>query len=292
MGKGARNYAELTVKRLFALSGNKCAKCEITLILNEGTNIAQICHIAAANEGGERYDHLMTDEQRASFENLILLCGNCHKITNNVQIYDTDKLKKMKAEHELKYSGVQPSEALQDIFLSSIAYDIDFTEREEWGILKDIIKYALDNPENTNLSDAEIKSNHKFRNTKEKAKINFPESQLSRFAELFRNTTARKIAIEKYLEQLSNTDPIQVDELNEAIISKYCEIKGVSNPDEKVSDIKFIEALAQSLIPVAKIKSPAYQAVAKALAIQSFEFCAIGEKTIQELQNAQLNLFD
>lgn len=92
---------------LFALSGNKCAfpKCEQEIINKDGVVIGEICHIEAAEKGGERYNPDQDDEQRRSFDNLILLCSNHHKITNNVQNYPTWKLKKMKDDHEKNLTG-------------------------------------------------------------------------------------------------------------------------------------------------------------------------------------------
>ena len=95
----------LTIKRLYALSGNQCAfpDCDVTFVSPEdGTNISNICHIEAAEEGGERYNPNSNDTERKSFENLILLCPNHHKITDNVNIYTVDVLRKMKQEHEDK----------------------------------------------------------------------------------------------------------------------------------------------------------------------------------------------
>lgn len=294
MGVGPRNYSDLTLKKLFMLSGNKCPNCDTTLVLTDGTVLAEICHIEGANKGGERYNELMTDTERASFNNLILLCSNCHKKTNNIVLFDKDRLVQMKKEHEAKYISYIPAKLDESRFVSSQSYDIDFTEKEEWGILEEIIKYALENVPNENLSVEQIRNNSGFLNTKEKVKLNFPSNQVGRFAELFTSTTARKLTIENFLSKLSDTDPYKVDELKETITSKYCSLKGVTTADTKIGDIKVIENLALTLIPIAKINSPHYQAIAKALVIQTFEYCFIGEKTIQERQKESTiwTLFD
>lgn len=93
------------VKRLFALSGNKCAypNCTEDLVNAKGTVIGEICHIEAAEKGGERFNEKSNDEYRRSFENLILMCGKHHKETNNTNEYTTPKLKKFKADHEKKF---------------------------------------------------------------------------------------------------------------------------------------------------------------------------------------------
>lgn len=92
-----------TIKRLFAYSKNQCAfpTCEALLISEEGTVIGEICHIKAKSEGGLRYDSNQTDEERHSFDNLILLCPSHHTIIDDLlNGYTVEKLCTMKKEHE------------------------------------------------------------------------------------------------------------------------------------------------------------------------------------------------
>lgn len=93
---------QATIKSLFAKSGNQCAfpDCQQILVDEDDDFVGQICHIAAANSGGERYDSSMTDEQRRSGDNLILLCYPHHVKTNNVECYPVTTLRKMKRDHE------------------------------------------------------------------------------------------------------------------------------------------------------------------------------------------------
>lgn len=97
-------YTETTLKKLFALSGNMCAfpGCKQNII-DEDMVVGEICHIEAAEQGGERYNKTQTNEERRSFGNLVLLCANHHKITNNVEKYSVEKMKTMKKEHEKKF---------------------------------------------------------------------------------------------------------------------------------------------------------------------------------------------
>lgn len=90
------------VKRLFAVSKNQCAfpGCKEAIVDDKGTVIGEICHIESAEEGGERYNKDSDDEYRRSFENLILMCSNHHKKTNNVIEYTSEKLTKFKLDHE------------------------------------------------------------------------------------------------------------------------------------------------------------------------------------------------
>ena len=62
-----------------------------------------MAHIRSKREGSSRYDKDQTDEQRDSYENLILLCPNHHTLINkreNENIYSVDVLIKMKIAHE------------------------------------------------------------------------------------------------------------------------------------------------------------------------------------------------
>lgn len=44
-----------------------------------GHFVGQLCHIEAAEPGGERFNHVMTNEQRRAFENLTLICYAHHR---------------------------------------------------------------------------------------------------------------------------------------------------------------------------------------------------------------------
>jgi hypothetical protein len=93
------------IRKLFAHSGNQCAfpDCSEPLIDGDDDYIGQICHIEAANEGGERYNPNQTDEERRSFENLLILCHKHHIKTNNVQEFPVKRLQEIKALHEAKF---------------------------------------------------------------------------------------------------------------------------------------------------------------------------------------------
>ncbi len=104
----ARQYKPSTIKRLYALSGNQCGNpnCDRALIAkDEKTSISKICHIEAASENGPRYNPDMTDDERRHFDNLILLCGECHSIIDNKENednYTVSLLKEWKKNHEDK----------------------------------------------------------------------------------------------------------------------------------------------------------------------------------------------
>ena len=88
MGEKARQYKPSTVRRLDTLSRNECAApdCDRKLIARDGeTIVSKICHIEAASENGPRFNPEMDDDDRRHFNNLILLCDECHNIIDNIE---------------------------------------------------------------------------------------------------------------------------------------------------------------------------------------------------------------
>ncbi|MEN5286261.1 hypothetical protein ABE494_10010 [Stenotrophomonas lactitubi] len=98
-----------TIIALFAKSGNVCAfpGCTHELITARNVFVGQTCHIEAANPGGQRFNHNSTDEQRRSFDNLLLLCYQHHKETDDVETYDVNSLRAIKYKHE-SLNGKKP----------------------------------------------------------------------------------------------------------------------------------------------------------------------------------------
>ena len=62
MASQARNYTPLTLKKLFAHSGNQCSfpNCKEILVNPDNALNSNICHIEGANEKGERYNPNIT----------------------------------------------------------------------------------------------------------------------------------------------------------------------------------------------------------------------------------------
>lgn len=111
-----------TIKRLFALSGNRCAfpRCSVALV--EGTTfVGEICHIRARSEGGPRFDPEQSDAERHGFENLLLLCPTHHKVIDDDDVaYTTERLCAMKLEHENTTGQVpEPTDSIAQAILVS-----------------------------------------------------------------------------------------------------------------------------------------------------------------------------
>lgn len=102
------------------MSGNVCAfpGCQVPIVEAAGTVTGEICHIKAQSPQGPRYDTKQTEEERHSYENLILLCRRHHKVVDTeADIYDVPALKEIKAIHE---RIVGRAETEQDYFFARI----------------------------------------------------------------------------------------------------------------------------------------------------------------------------
>lgn len=111
-----------TKRQLFLLSGNKCAfpGCEQVLLDQFGHFVGQICHIEAAKEVGERFNHNQTNEERRHISNLVLMCPTHHGVTNNVIEYPVSRMQEIKHAHESKaYTGNGLTASDAELFIDS-----------------------------------------------------------------------------------------------------------------------------------------------------------------------------
>jgi len=122
----ARRYiTRKTLAALFAKSGNVCAfpGCNDELVTRRNLFIGQICHIEAANPSAPRFNPNSNDEERRSFENLVLFCYRHHKETDDASTFDVQSLKSMKQEHEAKH-GQKPFK-VNEAFLHRLESEMD-----------------------------------------------------------------------------------------------------------------------------------------------------------------------
>lgn len=152
-----------TVRELFLKSGNLCAfpNCPHLLMNADGVFISQICHIEAAEPGGPRFNEDMTNEERRDFSNLMLMCHQHHKVTDDVTKYSSVSLKQMKESHESRFAS--PERVILDSIkdwtksyqstmpknlgklLKALGATFEDDEREEFlsNVRKYIAKYQL-----------------------------------------------------------------------------------------------------------------------------------------------------
>lgn len=105
-----------THKILWGRSGNKCAICKNTLIVDSADSdddpsiVGDEAHIIARKETFTRGDYnSLTPEQRDHYSNLILLCKVHHKqIDDQPAYYTVERLRDVKAAHEREEAAKRP----------------------------------------------------------------------------------------------------------------------------------------------------------------------------------------
>jgi len=143
-----------TIKRLFALSGNRCAfpGCKNPLFDESGTLIADVCHIAGDRPTAKRYDSRQSENERQGFDNLIALCVIHHRIIDADEVtYTRAKLREMKRAHE---AGASRDFAISDrqaeiiaamLGGATVAFALDQLARDLVGIVR-ALKETLPGP--------------------------------------------------------------------------------------------------------------------------------------------------
>lgn len=107
MAKGPRDYEVGTERALYRLSRGTCyfPECEtriLTLVKGHAISGVQIAHIRGATPNGARYDSGMTDQQRAAFPNLMLMCVTHHNLIDRLEPenYPVEVLEQWKRDNE------------------------------------------------------------------------------------------------------------------------------------------------------------------------------------------------
>jgi hypothetical protein len=130
---------ETTAKALYARSGNRCALCQrkITeLPSKEGdkiVNYGKIAHINAVSSDGPRGLTEVPKRHLNTYENLILVCGNCHdKIDAKEVTYTAQELRRIKRAHEDYQDGtiVRMSLDQAESIIQKYCTEINYTYKE------------------------------------------------------------------------------------------------------------------------------------------------------------------
>ena len=105
------NLSLKTLKMLWGRAAGRCSypTCRMEVVSDESeastlTLIGENCHIVSAKDRGPRSEISVPPDQINSYDNLILMCRNHHKIIddseNGERNYPIEKLQKIKREHE------------------------------------------------------------------------------------------------------------------------------------------------------------------------------------------------
>jgi hypothetical protein len=95
------------IKLLWGRAANRCSICRLELAqdkasASESFPLGEQAHIVAREPDGPRGHSVLSDSERDSYYNLILLCPTHHRIIDeNVEDYPIEKLHMIKAQHEL-----------------------------------------------------------------------------------------------------------------------------------------------------------------------------------------------
>lgn len=114
-----------TIKRLFAVSGNRCAfpTCQSELVdAGTGKVIGKICHIKGSRPGSPRYDPQQSESERHGYDNLLLLCPLHHDVVDSdPESYTVERLSEIKSRYEaLHAGGSEPSDEIANQFITNI----------------------------------------------------------------------------------------------------------------------------------------------------------------------------
>ena len=86
-------------------SGNKCAICRQTLVIEASTEseqslVGEECHIVSGRRKGPRADPAFPADRIDSVDNLLLLCNIHHKMVDDQpETYTSDTLLRIKVDH-------------------------------------------------------------------------------------------------------------------------------------------------------------------------------------------------
>ncbi len=124
---GGRNYSRGDRAALIAFSAGTCywPGCQKPIVERAAGTFKvtlDIAHICALNETGERFDPEMSDDERNSFENLIVLCRLHHQVVDEGGAgaeYSVELLKSWK--HKRERGGIERLKGLQGLTESRLA---------------------------------------------------------------------------------------------------------------------------------------------------------------------------
>jgi hypothetical protein len=120
-------YTDLTLKKLFALSGNVCAfpGCNAPIFDTEhGVVTGEICHIKGRSPEGPRCDPQQSGAHRDGYENLMLMCGAHNKIFDDASTRDAftvEMLQGYKRDHESRFHNTVVKEDVLSYFVQVLS---------------------------------------------------------------------------------------------------------------------------------------------------------------------------
>lgn len=125
-----RNYSQKDLRVLYTQSGNICAfpGCNERLVLPEtsqddAVNVSNIAHIVADSRQGPRGREALSDEERQSHPNLVLLCPKHHQaVDGQPHTFSVPVIRQIKQDHLLRIERAlpQPQPAVAELVQETI----------------------------------------------------------------------------------------------------------------------------------------------------------------------------
>ncbi len=132
--KSSRYYDTQTLKLLWGRAAGRCAvaDCRVELFVTEDDYdpvcvIGEMGHIAASSTAGPRADAEFDMRARDSYENLALLCRNCHRKVDTLKhSYPGERLLEIKASHEAGVRTALPERGFTNLRWNELWLQGDF----------------------------------------------------------------------------------------------------------------------------------------------------------------------
>jgi len=218
------------MKVLYGCSGSVCAICKVQLAIEKQDGsyyqIGEMGHIEGEKPASKRYNPDMTDKERQSYNNLILLCPNCHTlIDNDEEKYTVDYLLNIKSTHESKIRQVyiKPINGLQYVELAAI---LKYLSSDSVGNNKNYSDYNSIRP------DEKISKNNLSNSTADYItmglnRFNLLQDYLNENLDIEFAENLRKTFVEKYRKLKETTSD------NDKIFYELWEFASLNNSDKK-----------------------------------------------------------
>jgi hypothetical protein len=143
---GPREYSRSTIFTLATLGEGRCywpkppCNAPVTVIISgEPVSNLQIAHIRAAKSNGPRYVEGMSDDDRRSWKNLILLCTPHHNMIDKIRPddYSIEELERWKSERET--GGLARLKGLRDLTEDRLQEMLSYSMKEANKEIRDML---------------------------------------------------------------------------------------------------------------------------------------------------------
>lgn len=135
------------------------------------------------------------------------------------------------------------------------------------------------------LKNGKVINSKKLTKIKDKIKINFEEVQHPRVTETYKKNLHNINLIESFIQLQMTQDENSVNELVDMIQDEFCRLRQVADSDSPIKDHLLFPEIAKILLPPGKENDPQFKSCAKSIVIYFFEYCDIGKRTADEINN-------